>query len=191
MPPFYPNLVTLDKAPENSNEIVLLEATLASGWGLKDSFACLDLSSHGFKVILAGEWYARVPTEWPHSPTTTAAVQYVETEKYLIAWVDAWGETPSGSSVFTSQLLEEDSVKFLFIEREGTLVAGLTTNLSDQVVGISNTFGDPSDVLACIRHCAESYSSRGVVGYGSGAELHSLGRSGFKSLGRLQVWLKG
>jgi hypothetical protein len=190
MPPFYPNLVTLNKAPEIPNEVAVLESALPSGWGLKDSFAALDLAPYRFHVLSTAEWYVRQPAEWPQPPTTAGAVRTAETEKDLSAWMDAWAETPPGSSIFTSQLLEEDLVKFLYIEQEGTPVAGLAMNLSDQVVGISNAFGHPRDVFACIRHCAQTHSSKGIVGYGGGAELRGLARSGFKSLGRLRIWVK-
>jgi hypothetical protein len=190
MPPFYPNLVMLDRSPEIPDEVPLLESTLSSGWGLKDSFACLDLASYGFKELLTSEWYARDPAKWSYSPKITETVRTVETERDFIAWVDAWGETPTGCKIFTSQLLEEDSVKLLYIERGRTPVAGLATNLSDQVVGISNAFGRPQDLLACIRHCAETHIDRGIVGYGDRNDLHNLGHFGFKSLGHLRIWLK-
>ena len=114
----------------------------------------------------------------------------VETEQQLAAWVDAWSETPPGSNIFVCQLLEEESVKFLSVEREGAVVAGMATNLSDGVIGISNAFGEPRDILACIRYCVELHSSRAVVGYGSPAEIQRLRGFGFSSLGNLRIWLK-
>lgn len=190
MPPFYPNIVTLEPMREVPEEVDRLESVLPSGWGIKDSFASLSLPSSGFRVLAAAEWYAREPAEWI-APVPVDAVQTVNTESQLSAWRDAWGETPPGASIFEPQLLEEKSVEFLFVERRGKVLGGIATNLSDKVVGISNAFGDPRCVAACIGSCAEGYPTRAMVGYGGSAELRGLRELGFSPLGTLRIWIQG
>jgi len=192
MPPFYPNLVTLEPMTRVPREVDRLATMLPSGWGLKDSFASLELASYGFTLLLTAEWFVREPAAWTaRTIVPPDAVQAANTESALSAWVDAWSETPPGSSIFEPQLLEEESVEFLFVVRDGKVRAGIATNLSDEVVGISNAFGEPRFLSACIRRCAELHPARAVVGYGSSAEMRGLRALGFCSLGALRIWLHG
>lgn len=190
MPPFYPNLVTLEPTNDTPKEIEILEESLRTEWGVKDSFSSLKLDERGFSVLLGAEWYIREPAEWNAQTTGVESVQLVKTERQLSAWVDAWGETTAGSTVFGGKLLEDESVELLYVESGGKVVAGIACNLSEVVVGISNAFGAPSSISACIGRCAEANPSRALVGYGSSAELRGLDRLGFRSLGPLRIWLK-
>ncbi|HUR77605.1 MAG TPA: mismatch-specific DNA-glycosylase [Acidimicrobiales bacterium] len=53
---FYPDAVTLH--PFVDPDEMLGKIDLSPGASVKDSFATLDLSSHGFEVLLEGHWYA-------------------------------------------------------------------------------------------------------------------------------------
>ena len=59
MPPFYPNLVTLDPAVEPGPLLADPPRGAAAGWGLKDSFAGLDLALQGFVPAFDAVWLAR------------------------------------------------------------------------------------------------------------------------------------
>ncbi|MCZ6890861.1 MAG: hypothetical protein O7H39_20400 [Gammaproteobacteria bacterium] len=191
MPSFYPNLVTLDSSPGHRREVAILDEMLTAGWGVKDSFRALDLGPQGFSVVIEGEWYLKEPgSSWPTSAASYSAVKSVGTPDELDRWVSAWGETPSGERIFVPEILQDQSVEFLFVEQAGEPIAGLVTNKSWSVYGISNAFGDPEGIVSCIESISRKDDERAIVGYGSRFEVEFLSRFGFRSIGGLQVWVK-
>ena len=184
MPPFYPNLITLTSSPEIPRELGARDHP--PGWGVKDSFAVLDLSSGGFHEAFTAQWYFREAA--PLSRDSALDVKRVGSVDDFIRWLDAWGETPEGSDIFLPALLEETNVEMLYAEKDGQLTGGLIVNLSGRVSGISNFFGEPGEVLDCVQAVADG--SRAVVGYGGRTELELLQPLGFEVLGELRVWLK-
>jgi hypothetical protein len=52
---FYPDAVTLH--PHVDVDAMLAKIDLSPGASVKDSFATLDLSAHGFEVLLQGHWF--------------------------------------------------------------------------------------------------------------------------------------
>jgi hypothetical protein len=190
MPTFYPNLVTLDSNPGHQREVDKLDEILTGGWGVKDSYGTLDLGSQGFRVALEGEWYLREPgSSWPIS-VSPSLVESVGTIDDLDRWVSAWGETPMSECIFVPEILDDQNVEFLFVEQAGELISGLVTNKSRSVIGISNAFGQPEGIVSCIESISRRDDERGIVGYGTCAEIEFLSQCGFKSIGGLCVWVK-
>ena len=66
-PPMYPDAVTL--LPSARAEDVLARIDVSAGCSVKDSFATLDLTGHGFRVLFTAEWIHRPPP--PDAPPTT------------------------------------------------------------------------------------------------------------------------
>src|SRR4051812_11656702 len=79
MPPFYPNLVTLDPEVDARTLLDDLPRGAAQGWGLKDSFARLDLTSDGFVPVFEAVWIARTT----RGPAADGAVTRVTTPEGL------------------------------------------------------------------------------------------------------------
>ena len=104
--------------------------------------------------------------------------------------MSARGETPSGERIFVPEILQDQSVEFLFVEQAGEPIAGLVANKSCSVYGISNAFGDPEGIVSCINSVSRRGDERAIVGYGSRFEVEFLSQFGFRSIGGLQVWVK-
>jgi hypothetical protein len=190
MPPFYPNLVTLVEPPVQRAHIARLSGILAPGWGVKDSYAALDLDTYGFEVIVDGQWYVRPPDIDSKTPVERRdQVRPVRTPADLSRWVTAWGETPNDTEIFVPAILGEPGVEFLMYELEGEISAGLATNVGDRVVGISNAFGEATGIAACIQRVVDRYQDFGIVGYGSDDEIAQLALLKFEAIGRVRVWL--
>jgi len=186
MPPFYPNVVTLKDGITNEQASEIAES-LPKKCAWKDSFADLDLTDFGFKVAFEAQWYGL--SETLATQLSSEPVHEVSSEEELENWVSAWGETPDGQSIFTSKLLEP-RVRFLFRRTAGEIDSGLIANLSDDVVGISNTFGHPDGIAQCISKVSETNNGFPLVGYGSEDDLRELSKLGFVGLGKLRIWLR-
>ncbi len=186
MPPFYPNVVTLqpDIPPGWFDTIA---HALPNSCGCKDSFADLDLSQFGFHVGFSAEWYGL--TDLSILPPADAKVFTVSSAGELVRWVEAWGETPVGQSIFTRDLIQTNA-QFLYTRQGGAIEAGLVAYRSDGVVGISNAFGEFGAIVQCVRAAMLYAGEQPVVGYGSTQERLAMSTVGFAGLGQLMVWLR-
>ena len=188
MPPFYPNLITLHNDASVDEHISAIESVVPVGWSIKDSYKALALSHRGFKAAFEAVWYCLLPNQghiW--SKTSRPAIKSVREHDALNRWVTAWGDS---TEIFHPKLLENHEVDLIYSERDGVITGGLATNLSGKSVGISNAFGQPADILDCIHSISKAYPDRGIVGYGSKAEMATLAKVGFQELGELRVWLR-
>lgn len=82
-------------------------------------------------------------------------------------------------------------IELIYVERDGEIVSGMATNQSGDSVGISNSFGLANDLLSCVAYIAETHPMKGIVGYGSKAEVAHLSNISFDEIGDLRVWLRG
>lgn len=198
-PPFYPNLVTMGAAAAAAAHeraiLELLAAGVAGAWGVKDSFASLDLAPHGFRRLFEAHWYWRDPLPLPATDGAAALSWAPITDAAaLAAWEAAWRGSPEAApAIFLPALLAEAGVRVLAAYRERTIVAGVIASESGAVVGITNFFARPegavsrADSLAAV---ARAFPGKPIVGYGSGASLPAMAALGFEMLGPLTVWLR-
>ncbi|MEV8531966.1 hypothetical protein [Streptomyces sp. NPDC051211] len=189
-PPLYPDAVTLDPRA-TADALVAGIDTAAPGCSVKDSFACLDLTGHGFDVLFEAQWIHR-PAETP--PATAAADalgarawRQVRTAAELTAWEVAWADGES-TGLFRPELLSEEDIAFLYAEEQGRIVAGAVANRSAGAVGLSNVFGDRAWSFAPAA-AATLWPGLPLVGYESGEDLDTAVRHGFAPAGPLRIWL--
>ncbi len=178
-PPLYPDAVTLDPATSAADVVPRIDAS--PGASVKDSFARLDLSPHGFEVLFEAEWVAWEP---PSAAAPDRSWQQVTTAGQLREWVRANGADPP----LVPALLDEPGVVLL---RSGE--GGVALHARD-VVGVGHLFAGPVDVDAALwrsvlAYCAATWPGRPVVGYEGGPDLAVAVEAGARPCGPLRVWL--
>lgn len=202
--PFYPNAVTL--APHGAEEVIvvlrrLTAAGQTTGWGVKDSYAALDLTLLGFRRLFSATWIYR-PAGAPNNADTAGLTwRRVATAAALAAWEQAWrgasADTPP-PRLFLPALLDDPDIVFLAGCVGEAVVAGTIANRTglgaQAVVGVSNLFWPVGDgerlrpgALAAL---SAAFPGRPLVGYDSGGEPDAMLRQGFTPLGPLQVWAR-
>ncbi|HEX5751066.1 MAG TPA: hypothetical protein VFZ09_32870 [Archangium sp.] len=195
VPPFYPNVVTLTPEGQTRQLEAISALELPGRWGVKDSFAALDLAPLGFEELFSAQWLHYSPERM--APTRTGGARWVEIRDMaaLTAWEAAWRGQPSPShAVFRPGLLEDLDVKILAAYHEDTLVAGAIAYRADGVVSLSNTFFAESraEVLRAelLGQLLAAFPGLPLVGYEHGDELAAWCALGFEPIGPLRVWLK-
>lgn len=190
-PPFYPDAVTLDPSAISDRILGRID-TATAGASVKDSFACLDLTMHGFEIAHEAMWIHR-PAEAPSTdgPTTTWA--RVRTVGELAAWATAWDGTGAPDGLFRPELLEVPEIRVLAAWSGDRATAGAIVNRTGDVVGISNLFASDGEGAwrGCLATVARAFPGRSLVGYEAGEELEIARRAGFRAIGPLRVWAAG
>jgi hypothetical protein len=181
-PRFYPDAITLRPGAAFATVAGSLEA--GRGSAIKDSWADLDLEPYGFTPLFDAHWITLDP------PTRDEAVGAgrsrwlaVGSAGELADWTAAHG----AADTFPPGLLDEPAIRFLAVRSAGRTVAGAVANLSGQVVGVSNVFGeDPWQELAGA--VAACFPHRPLVGFELAADLELTLSLGFRTIGPLRVW---
>ena len=196
-PPYYSNAVTLSRSEQDIQRAAIDELCFAlpDGFSVKDSFGCLDLSEAGFRSLFDAEWVWLVPAV-AVGPKAAGEWIRVRDAADLERWEAAWGAagSPANSRVFPPSLLLDAGIAFLGAKLGGEFVAGCVANRSSgDVIGFSNFFAatDPGDdyragAVAQVQGFAPGSP---VVGYDRGDELAGLHALGFRTVGRLRVWV--
>jgi len=204
-PPFHSNLVVLSPATSRTDiesyVYELEKMPRPPGWSLKDSFACLDLSSCGFAQLFEAQWMWRDPLE-PGSRAAPTRLDWarVATGSELTAWENGWwgdARNESASRVnrqFPDRLLASHEHIFVAGRLDGRVLAGGIANCSPGVVGISNVFSPSafaqetwSAITSCV--CA-AFPNTPLVGYERGTNLQLARGAGFTPIGPLRVWCR-
>ena len=159
-PRFCPNLITLraGAAPAVEGAMRALDHGAGRHWGVKDSFAELDLRARGFTVLFDAVWLWRCAQPGgatrPHADGISWTVVAGRTE--LVEWERAWeplmGDVATASEdrrQFPAVLLAQDRIVFVAGRRAGRIVAGGVLNADAGVVGLGNVFAAPADLGAC------------------------------------------
>ena len=200
MPPYYPHAVTLTPggAAEQLASIAQLAAARAT-FGVKDSFAALDLRPLGCAVLFAATWLTR-PAGAPPPAMTGDHWAVVEDAAALAGWEAAWAGLPAEQTipdagrVFPPLLLAETGVRFLAGWRDGSIFAVAVANATGPVVGLSNVYSLVGDTAACwagaVALAGRLFPGRPLVGYERGDDLIAAQRVGFRPLGELRVWAR-
>ncbi|CAL9612828.1 hypothetical protein [Streptomyces sp. enrichment culture] len=192
-PRYYPDAVTLVPEADPAALAARID-TITPGASVKDSFADLDLSGAGFRILFEAQWI--------HRPAGAAAVaprpawDVAATPDALRAWELAWDNRGGNTRLFRPGLLDDPDT-FVLAGRsgDGRVVAGAVATRSDQVVGISNVFasdGGPNAAWPVVLDALHRlFPTLPVVGYEHGDGLAAAVRHGFEPVGPLRVWVHG
>ena len=199
-PPYYPNVITLRPSSDESRRelgaaVERVRANAGDGLSVKDSFADVDLSAHGRRMLFDAQWIGR-PSSLPASEATTSDIEWsrVDTEVELNEWKRAWDEEILATDpIFDPALLGDERIAFVAGRRGVAIVAGAIVNRMAGVAGISNVFSPPSEAAAvwtdCLREAMRFSPGVPLVGYEAGADLALAVALGFEPLGPLRVWV--
>jgi hypothetical protein len=190
-PPLYPDAVTLVPNPSVAHMLSRIDTSV--GCSIKDSFASLDLTSYGFRVLFDAQWITRSmsgPQRVEGADRWWGLVRDVDD---LASWEQAWRKEDGPAGIFRAELLDNDSVAILAARQGDRIVAGAVLNRSATVVGISNFFADPGVDSAswsgCLSLADRLFPAARFVGYESGDGLVAARGSGFDTAGRLRIWI--
>lgn len=203
-PPFYPNAITLvrDAVTEQRKSIQkMLADGLGYGWGIKDSYASLDLSDFGFQTLFHAEWILLPASDvLPVADLAGVYWRKITNEVELAHWELAWRGLPTHematieSRIFRPQLLNDPQVVFVAAYHRGQIVAGAIGNRTKEVVGVSNVFapsvGSVRYIAGCVRELREAFPGTALAGYERGIDLEAMQELGFQRVGSLRVWVK-
>ncbi|MFQ6146031.1 hypothetical protein ACLMNJ_23645 [Streptomyces seoulensis] len=191
-PPYYPDAVTLAPEADAAGLLARIDAE-APGASVKDSFADLDLTPAGFRVLCDARWIHR-PAGAP-AGAPELAWDVVRAPRALRAWALAWDGGAGEADLFRPELLD-DPATFVLAGRtaDGRVTAGAVASRSERVLGISNVFAADGGAAAAwpgVLHTAHRlFPGLPVVGYEHGEDLAAAVRHGFEEIGPLRIWLR-
>ena len=204
-PRFYPNLVTLAATAEPDTYVEglreLVAAEVPGDWGVKDSFAALDLAPLGFRLLFDAQWIARAASD-PRVEDAMPDVRWLKVERAreLADWELAWAgvpvdlKSPAPARVFLPALLADDDVAFIAAYQGPRLVAGAIAHRAANVVGWSNLFVPTVQADRfrgeCLAQIVRTFPGLPVVGYEAGEALARARALGFGTVGPLRVWVR-
>ncbi|MZF90028.1 hypothetical protein GTY56_34415 [Streptomyces sp. SID5643] len=187
-PVYYPDAVTLEPGADPEALVARID-TVSPGASVKDSFADLDLTGAGFRVLFEAEWIHRpagVPVAAPD-----LAWDAVRDPDALREWARAWDDGGGNTDLFRPGLLGAAET-FVLAGRsaDGRVAVGAVAGRSGDVVGVSNVFGPPHVAWPLVLHAVgRLFPALPVVGYEQGDDLTAALRHGFEAVGPLRVWV--
>jgi hypothetical protein len=187
-PALYPDAVTLGPGVDTKALVARID-TASTGASVKDSFADLDLTGAGFRVLFEAEWIHRaagVPVAAPD-----LAWEVVRDPDALRDWALAWDGGGGDADLFRPGVLD-DPETFVLAGRsaDGRVAGGAVASLGADVVGVSNVFGPPHAAWPLVLHAVgRLFPALPVVGYEQGDDLAAALRHGFETAGPLRVWV--
>ena len=204
-PSFHSNLVVLSASISRTDieaYVIELESVpRPRAWSIKDSYACLDLSSFGFALLFEAQWIWRDPFQSTAREAAGSLVWApVTTGAELAEWEGAWSgdaRNRSGARVtrqFPDRLLASPDHAFFAGRFGGKIVAGGIANRSPGVVGLSNMFSPMAFAeetwVALVSCTSAAFPNTPLVGYERGTELQRAKNVGFAPIGPLRVWCR-
>jgi hypothetical protein len=189
--------IALGRPPRLHSDVMTVEpdATPASvddalagrdGWGFKDSFATIEPSGPGVRLLFGATWLHRAPPGEP--ATTTGQWTRLRTDAELAAWNGHAGT----EGVVLPSLLERSGFAVLERRTEHGVTAGAIARLGAGVVELSNVHGvdgAPIDWDELAVEVAALFPGRPQVGYESGQDLDWAVAAGFEPVGELRIWV--
>jgi len=203
VPRFYPNVVTLSANSGVMEQVAairdLVAAAPQASFGVKDSFATLDLAPLAFHVLFEAHWLWRAASRPPPAPLATGlSWTTVQEPADLIRWEAAWNGVPAENPsmlpprIFLPALLSEPDIRFIAAYADRQIVAGGIANRTGDVVGVSNVFFPEADAARCWAGCLatiiDAFPGLPLVGYERGNDLVIAQALGFEAVGSLCVW---
>ncbi|MET7310970.1 hypothetical protein ACWD7C_33245 [Streptomyces sp. NPDC005134] len=192
-PPYYPDAVTLVPGADPAALTARIDTTVP-GASIKDSFADLELTEAGFRVLFEAQWLHR-PASAPTIPSDLAW-DVAGDPDMLRAWALAWDDGDGNADLFRTELLDDPATFVLAGQSPGgQVIAGAIASRSDEVVGISNVFALDGGAEAAWPLVLDAvhwlFPTLPVVGYEHGDDLAAAVRQGFEPVGPLRIWLHG
>jgi hypothetical protein len=189
-PPFYPNLITLtpDGAAEQCAAIAAV--TFEEEWGVKDSFATLDLAPLGFELLFDAVWLWRAPRE---DEAAASGWSRANNAVKLAAWERGFSAGEEPLHLFRRPLLDDPDIAFFATWQKETATQGFAANRHAGVTAISNAFTAEreaafvKDVIATASAFAKGTP---LVCYMPESETAPWRAEGFEPIGPLRIWLK-
>lgn len=188
-PSYYPNIIT--RRPDATSEVIQLvtkirQNGISGSWGIKDSFADLDLAALGFSMAIEGQWFADEPSS--RQELAADAWEIARRPEDLSLWEKAWsGNTED--RIFKDSLLADPRIRFWLLRRQGEIAAGCISFESVGAMGLSNWFSRRQESafdLGIMPAIAGSATQKPIVFWAADDETAI---PGFKPLGRLRVWM--
>lgn len=193
-PPYYSNLITRSRSGGALQRAAIegLTKNLPEGFSIKDSFAALDLSAQKFRKLFEAEWVWLADSF--EKPTASGWTR-IDSPADLKRWERAWAAagSPTSTRVFLPSLLQDARIAFFGFLRDGEFLAGCIANRSSgDVVGFSNFFapeGEGGFLAEAVAQVAGFAPGCPVVGYEREDNLAAMQGMGFRSVGKLTVWI--
>jgi hypothetical protein len=179
----------------------LVESGIPGEWGVKDSYATLDLTSFGFQVLFEAEWIWRGAAP-PVPDGELSGVQWnrVTGASELAAWEKVWRSVPAHqpdpnqTPLFLPALLTDETIAIIAAYQNQRIIAGAIATCTREVVGVSNIFipeGEGERFRAdCLAQVSDAFPGLPLVGYETGHDLAEMQALGFAGLGPLRIWVK-
>jgi hypothetical protein len=188
-PRYYPDVITVDRDAQPGSVAGIIAGRRHAS--VKDSFARLDLASHGLRVLFEARWLAWLRHGGVESADPALQWSAIRTVADLARWEAAWATGPDDRGTFPPTLLQRDDVHFLAGWRDGAIAAGFVVLETPVMLGVTNEHGglDAAGLtqgLAAIGRLAD----RPVVGYAADRGTSALVDAGATELGRLRVWIR-
>jgi hypothetical protein len=185
----FPDAVTLIPSPDVPDLLSRIDSS--PGCTIKDSFASLDLTTEGFRVLFDAQWImspSAPAKEWSDSSDWSE----ITDPSGLGLWEVAWCQDDGPRGLFSPALLSEAVAVFGRVANNRTVAGGIV-NRSADAVGISNVFteaGHGSETWSALAQCARaSFPDLPLIGYERSESLPDALSSGFHDVGSLRVWL--
>jgi hypothetical protein len=188
--PFYPNAITL------SLDVTTAETGAdqdpSRPYGVKDSFARLDLAAAGLAPLFDADWISFLPE--PEGPAEDGLLwDPVADPAELAEWESAWAGGEA-AGLFRPALLADPRCTVLACRRGGAVAGGAIAYSTAGVTGLSNVFKtalSPGPLwVSAVRAVAGLRPGLPVVGYEHGADLDAARQAGCRILGPLRIWAR-
>ena len=191
-PELYPDAVALHQSL--SVERVLSYVDDSSGCSIKDSFGVMDLRFAAFRVLFEAEWIY-LDSHWrPRERKTRLRWAVVKNASALKIWETAWAGDSVVAGIFLPDILRHPTVLILGGYVGDRVLAGGVINWSESVIGLSNVFAVTGDLgesyAGCLTAAVDRLPALPIVGYEAGDALVAAHQLGFRSVGRLSIWVK-
>jgi hypothetical protein len=190
-PLYYPDAVTL--VPDLSVPDLLARIDTSVGCSIKNSFASLNLTGHGFRVLFDAQWIV-----FPNTRRLAKLVgpdwELVRDREDIAMWVEAWRGDDGPTDALRADVLDHQSVAVLAARSGDRTVAGAIAMRNSDVVGISNFFAEEGSTSAswsgCLALARSLFPGSTFVGYESGDQLAAAQHAGFEITGPVRVWIR-
>lgn len=185
-PPWHSAVKTL--SPEVDADSVLAAMAGHPRGSIADSFGVLDLSAHGFDLLIDSTWVHHpgvADATWPTGWTV------VRDARVLVDWC----RSHDYEDVLPAAVLADPGFHVLVRVADGEPVAGAIVHAAGDVTGMSNLWssGEPStssDVAELLACAGVLHPGHPVTDYAWGHELEAMVSAGFAPVGSQRVWAR-